>query len=496
MSTPSAVSSRSSGDPSAYSSASTPPWSNGTSRATRSKRPAKCSPIARSTSSSPSPVRADASTASGFAVAAGGGAPPRCSVSTLLSTSRRGISEAPISSSTRLHRGDLAIALLLVGRGVGDVQDEVGEQRLLERRGERGHELVRQLAHEADRVGQEVRAPEVVVGARRRIERLEEAVGRRHLGAREHVQERRLADVRVARERHARHLVALAPAAHRRALLAQLAQATAQQRDARARQPAVGLELRLARASRADAAAEALEVLPHAAHALHVVLELRELDLELARRRVRVQREDVEDHARAVDDAHAELVLEHALLARRELVLGHDDLGLELLRQLLQLLELAAADVGARVDARRGAGRACATTSTCAVRSSSRISASSRSSSAPCASTATSTARSGRASYSIIFVASPTAGAYVRGSARRAVRRRASEDAADALDGLARGAPRAPSARAARSRRSSGRRPRRGRRRRPRPPAGAPRTPPSRRRPGRAPTRTARRSGA
>ena len=47
----------------------------------------------------------------------------------------------------------------------------------------------------------------------------------------------------------------------------------------------------------------------------------------------------------------AELVLERALLARRELVLGHDDLGLELLRELLQLLELAAADIGARVDA-------------------------------------------------------------------------------------------------------------------------------------------------
>ena len=47
-------------------------------------------------------------------------------------------------------------------------------------------------------------------------------------------------------------------------------------------EPAVGLELRLARAARADAAAEPLEVLPHAAHARQVVLELRELDLELA----------------------------------------------------------------------------------------------------------------------------------------------------------------------------------------------------------------------
>ena len=76
-----------------------------------------------------------------------------------------------------------------------------------------------------------------------------------------------------------------------------------QQRDAAPRDPAVGLELRLARAARADAAAEPLEVLPHAAHARQVVLELRELDLELALGADGVLREDVEDQLRAVDDA-------------------------------------------------------------------------------------------------------------------------------------------------------------------------------------------------
>ena len=279
------------------------------------------------------------------------------------------------------------------------MQDEVGEQRLLERGRKGRDELVRQLAHEADGVGQEVRAPEVVVGARRRIERLEQAVGRRHAGARERVQERRLADVRVAGERHARHLVALALTAHRRALLAQLAQATAQQRDARARQPAVGLELRLARASRADAATEPLEVLPHAAHALEVVLQLRELDLELARRRVGVQREDVEDHAGAVDDAHAR-ARPRACAAgsatarprsRRPRPRAPSPAAFSSLS-----LPLPTYVRGWMLPS--GAGRSVPTTSTCAVRSSSSISASSRSSSAPCASTATSTARSGRAS--------------------------------------------------------------------------------------------------
>src|SRR5215470_12598172 len=78
-------------------------------------------------------------------------------------------------------------------------------------------------------------------------------------------------------------------------------------RDAIAREAAVGLDLRLARASRADAAAETLEVRPQAAHAGHVVFQLRELDLQLALGRVRVAGEDVEDHGRAVEHRHADL---------------------------------------------------------------------------------------------------------------------------------------------------------------------------------------------
>src|SRR4030095_6085034 len=96
----------------------------------------------------------------------------------------------------------------------------------------------------------------------------------------------------------------------RRAVLAHLLQPAAQQRDLPARDPARVLELRLTGAPRADActqrsgtAAEALEVLPHAAHAREVVLELRQLDLELALRGPRVLGEDVEDQLGPVDDS-------------------------------------------------------------------------------------------------------------------------------------------------------------------------------------------------
>ena len=79
-------------------------------------------------------------------------------------------------------------------------------------------------------------------------------------------------------------------------------------------------------ADRAAAAAEPLEVLPGAAHARQVVLELRQLDLELALGRDGVLGEDVEDQLRAVDDAGGERVLERPLLRRRELVVDEEHL--------------------------------------------------------------------------------------------------------------------------------------------------------------------------
>src|SRR5207302_9791734 len=135
-------------------------------------------------------------------------------------------------------------------------------------------------------VGDEVAAPLVLEAARGRVERLEQAVAHRDAGVGERVEERRLARVRVAGERDRRRLGAPPLLAPDVALAAQLAQPLAEERDAGARQTAVRLELRLARAARAypcaeaaGAAPETLEVLPHSPHPREVVLELRELDL-------------------------------------------------------------------------------------------------------------------------------------------------------------------------------------------------------------------------
>src|SRR4029450_9321040 len=101
------------------------------------------------------------------------------------------------------------------------------------------------------------------------------------------------------------------------ALLAEVLETPAQERDAAARAAAVRFELRLTGpacsdpgAERAHAAAEAFEVLPQTAHARQVVLELRELDLQLAFGAARVLREDVEDQLGAVDNSRLQGILE------------------------------------------------------------------------------------------------------------------------------------------------------------------------------------------
>jgi hypothetical protein len=134
--------------------------------------------------------------------------------------------------------------------------------------------------------------------------------------------------------------------------LAQPTQAPSQQRDPPAGQPAVTLELGLARTARPDPAAEALEVLPHAPHARQVVLQLSQLDLQLALCTHGVLGEDVENQLRAVDDTRLEHVLERTLLHRAELAVDEQHVGARFGIDLLQLGELALADVAAGIRAR------------------------------------------------------------------------------------------------------------------------------------------------
>src|SRR5690606_21148628 len=119
---------------------------------------------------------------------------------------------------------------------------------------------------------------------------------------------RRLPGVRVADECctelvRAALALRLATARYGRELLAQVADATADQ-------PAVRFQLRFTRSAETDTAANAREVRPHALQSREHVLQLRQLDLHLRFRRARTRREDVEDQLGAVHHPRLQRVLE------------------------------------------------------------------------------------------------------------------------------------------------------------------------------------------
>ena len=95
--------------------------------------------------------------------------------------------------------------------------------------------------------------------------------------------------------------------------------------------------------------AQPLEVGPQPAHPGEVVLQLRELDLQLALGGVGVVGEDVEDDRRAVDHGHPERLLQVALLAGEQLVVAGHEVGVALADRPLELAELAPSEVAVGV---------------------------------------------------------------------------------------------------------------------------------------------------
>ena len=198
------------------------------------------------------------------------------------------------------------------------------------------------------------------VAAHGGVEGREQRVLDEHAGARDAVQEARLAGVRVAGDRDRRHRVALAvgPLGLARGLHAD--DLLAQLRHARVDAATVEFDLRLTGTTRAHAGTGAADLatglaghrLAPAAQARQQVLELRELDLRLALAALRVLAEDVEDDGRAVDDLDLHDVFERTPLARGELGVGDHGVGAERGDDVPQLLGLAAAEVGAGVGVR------------------------------------------------------------------------------------------------------------------------------------------------
>ncbi len=240
---------------------------------------------------------------------------------------------------------------------VDHLQQEVGVGRLLERRAERREQVLREIADEPHRVGEDDLAlaparPAAPQGARARIEGREELVLREHVGARERVEQRALAGVRVADDRHRGHAVPRALATALLALLAELLQLVLEVRHPVLRAPAPDLELGLAGTAPADAAGEAREAVVLLPEPRHRVLQLRELHLQLAVSTLGALREDVENELRPVDDLQVGHLGDRARLRRRKLAIEDEDVGVELDGAHDDLFELALAHHEPGIDVR------------------------------------------------------------------------------------------------------------------------------------------------
>ena len=238
------------------------------------------------------------------------------------------------------------------------MQDQVGVQRLLERGRERLHQLVRQLADEADRVGEQVAAPGDLEGAGGRVERVEEAVAHAGVGAGERVQQRGLAGVGVAGQRDGRQMRALALVAHHAARWPSCARGAASARRC-GRAPGGGR-------SRSGVSPGPLVPMPPPRRSRWVHSPRMRARLysscasstwSLPSAECGVVGEDVEDDRRAVDHRHADRLLEVALLARQQLVVAGDEVRVVVLDRLLQLGELALAEVAVGVGLRAALGQ-------------------------------------------------------------------------------------------------------------------------------------------
>ena len=188
--------------------------------------------------------------------------------------------------------------------------------------------------------------------ARGRVERGEQFVLRQHIRAGESIEQGRFAGVGVADDRGEGPVIALPRIALGRALAAHDFEVARNVGDAILHPAAVGFQLRFTfTAAHADAALLPRQVAPEPRQARQQMLQLRQLDLELALACAGALGEDVQNERRAVEDLAVKGGLQVAALRGGQLVIEDNGIDIGLAAMQGELLSLAFPDVSG------GAGR-------------------------------------------------------------------------------------------------------------------------------------------
>ena len=226
------------------------------------------------------------------------------------------------------------------------MHDDVGLQHLFQRGAERRDQFDRQIGDKAHRVGEDHLAPvRQHQSAHGGIERREQQVLGEHVRFRQRVEQRRLAGIGVAHQRHDRIRHALARFAMQPARALHLFQFLADFREPFADQPAVGFDLRFAGAAQeAEAAALTFEMGPAAHQPAALIGQMGEFDLQTAFPGLRAFAEDFENERGAVEHLGSPRPFEIALLHGAQMRVDDDHFRFERARLGGDLFDLAGAD--------------------------------------------------------------------------------------------------------------------------------------------------------
>ena len=221
------------------------------------------------------------------------------------------------------------LQFLLVADGAGGVlhvEQDFGAFDFFKRGAKAGDEGVGQVADESDGIRQQDFAARGKLElAQLGVERGEHAGGLEHARLGEGVEQCAFAGVGVADERDDRDGHGLATLALLVADAADALELGLDVAEAMVDLAAIGFELGFTRAAGADAAAKLGHGAAASGEARELVLELGELDLELALAGAGVAGEDVEDELRAIDDVAGQAGFDVAKLRRGKVVIEQDE---------------------------------------------------------------------------------------------------------------------------------------------------------------------------
>ena len=214
-----------------------------------------------------------------------------------------------------IHR--LRLLAPVVARDIHHVEQNIRVRQLLQRRLERGHQMVRQLADKSDRVGQQnlLRVRDAQF-ARRRVERVKQPVIGLNPRAGQRIEQCGFSRVGISHNRHQRQFRLFALSTLNRPHLTDGFQIASQFVNAPSDVTAVALELGLTRSARADAAALTGQHLAHAGKPRENVLILRQLHLQFALAGAGALSENIQNQCAPVEHRPSGHLLQHTHLGR------------------------------------------------------------------------------------------------------------------------------------------------------------------------------------